>query len=122
MLIPIKEYAEFYGLTVARVRQRCLSDRFLTAKKIGRNWFIDKNEKLVDGRKKNSAVTSISHKSLTATAPVPLDYIPLKEYALKYGRVYKSVQQKAIRSGFKTALKIGNQWFINRLEPYKSLK
>ena len=44
--------------------------------------------------------------------------ITLKEYAEKHGKNRLTVNQKAQRGGFKTAQKIGYQWFIDEDEPY----
>lgn len=43
--------------------------------------------------------------------------ITLKEYALRHDRDPVVMRQKAIRGGFKTARKIGRDWFINENEP-----
>lgn len=44
--------------------------------------------------------------------------ITLKEYAEKHGRSQITVRQKLYRGGFKTAQKIGRQYFIDENEPY----
>lgn len=44
--------------------------------------------------------------------------IPLKEYAEKLGKNPVTAAQKASRGGFRTARKIGCQWFIDENEPY----
>ena len=44
--------------------------------------------------------------------------ITLKEYAERHGRCSATARQKALRGGFKTAQKIGWQWFIDENEPY----
>ena len=44
--------------------------------------------------------------------------ILLSEYAEKHGRALSTTTQKARRGGFRTARKIGNQWFIDADEPY----
>ena len=44
--------------------------------------------------------------------------ITLKEYAERCGRKLVSVRQKMHRGGFKTARKIGRQYFIDEAEPY----
>ena len=48
--------------------------------------------------------------------------ITLKEYALLHKRNPATVRQKAIRGGFKTAEKIGRDWFIDKEEPYSDLR
>lgn len=51
-LISLVEYAKINGISDATARQRAIRGSFKTAKKIGRNWVIDRNEPLVDNRKK----------------------------------------------------------------------
>ncbi|MBU7557796.1 hypothetical protein G9403_10520 [Weissella paramesenteroides] len=53
-LISLKEYAELHSVTADTVRQKVLCGGFKTAKKIGRNWTIDKAEPYVDLRKKET--------------------------------------------------------------------
>ena len=51
--ISLAEYAKLNGRTPATVRQKVLRGGFKTARKIGRNWMIDKNEPYVDERIKS---------------------------------------------------------------------
>jgi excisionase family DNA binding protein len=51
-LISLAEYAELQGVHQDTVRQKILRGN-LKAKKIGRNWVIDKNEPYIDNRKKD---------------------------------------------------------------------
>lgn len=44
--------------------------------------------------------------------------ISLVEYAKKHGRAPATVNQKAARGGFATAVKIGRNWVIDENEPY----
>ena len=44
--------------------------------------------------------------------------IPLKEYAERKGKNHVTTVQKAMRGGFRTARKIGMQWFIDENEPF----
>lgn len=44
--------------------------------------------------------------------------ILLKEYSERHGKNHVVVLQKAERGGFKSAKKIGRQWFIDDREPY----
>lgn len=53
-LISLKEYAELHSVTADTVRKKFLCGGFKTAKKIGRNWTIDKAEPYVDLRKKET--------------------------------------------------------------------
>lgn len=50
-LISLAEWAKINGIDPATARQRALRGAFTTARKIGRNWVIDKNEPLVDHRR-----------------------------------------------------------------------
>jgi len=50
-LISLAEYAALHGVHQDTVRQKILRGN-LMAKKIGRNWVIDKNEPYVDKRRK----------------------------------------------------------------------
>lgn len=52
-LISLTEYAQLNGIDPATARQRALRGSYQTARKIGRNWVIDKNELHVDHRVKN---------------------------------------------------------------------
>lgn len=52
-LISLAEYARLNGIDPATVRQRALRGSYQTARKIGRNWVIDKNEPHVDHRIKS---------------------------------------------------------------------
>ena len=52
--VSLKDYAEMNGVEPATVRQKVLRGGFKTAKKIGRNWVIDKNEPYTDNRKTTS--------------------------------------------------------------------
>lgn len=52
-MIPIAEYARLHCLDPSTVRQKCLRGGWITANKIGRDWFIDPDEPHVDLRKKS---------------------------------------------------------------------
>ena len=49
-LISLAEYARINGIDPATVRQRVNRGAYQSARKIGRNWVIDKNEPHVDHR------------------------------------------------------------------------
>lgn len=49
-LISLVEYAELHGIFPATARQNAKNGKYKTARKIGRNWVIDKNEPNVDRR------------------------------------------------------------------------
>lgn len=51
--ITLKEWAERHGIDPATARQRALRGAFQTARKIGNLWIIDKDEPLVDHRRKD---------------------------------------------------------------------
>ena len=48
--------------------------------------------------------------------------IPLKDYAEHLGKNPQVVYQKAVRGTFRTARKIGRQWFIDENEPYQDAR
>lgn len=48
--VSTTEYAALYGLSPQAVKKRCQRGGFKTARKIGRNWVIDKNEVFTDRR------------------------------------------------------------------------
>lgn len=58
------------------------------------------------------AVTDYNH--------IPL--IPLAEYASMHGKNARTVRQKAESGGFRTAVKIGRNWVIDKNEPYIDLR
>lgn len=49
-LISLAEYARLNGIDPATVRQRASRGAYRTARKIGRNWVIDRSEPHVDHR------------------------------------------------------------------------
>jgi len=49
-LISLPEYAKLHGKEESTVRRKALRGGFKTARKIGRNWLIDKNEPYTDNR------------------------------------------------------------------------
>lgn len=53
ILISLAEYAKLNGIDPSTVRQRAFRGAYQTARKIGRNWVIDKNEPHVDHRVKS---------------------------------------------------------------------
>lgn len=55
-LISLKQWAEAAGISAVTARQRAQRGSFKTAIKIGRDWVIDENEKLVDHRRKADQV------------------------------------------------------------------
>ena len=50
--ITLKEWAEKNGITPDTARQRANRGIFKTARKIGNLWIIDKDEPLIDHRRK----------------------------------------------------------------------
>lgn len=51
--IPLTQWAIEHGIDPSTARQRALRGAFKTARKLGRNWIIDKDEELYDHRKKS---------------------------------------------------------------------
>lgn len=54
MEITLTEYARRHGRALATVRQKAYRGGFKTARRVGRDWFIDEDEPLVDNRRKLS--------------------------------------------------------------------
>ena len=52
-LITLKEWAEINGLESSTARQKAARGSFKTARKIGRQWFIDADEPNSDNRVKS---------------------------------------------------------------------
>ena len=52
-MIRLSEYAKMHGKSGDAMRIKANRGNFNTAKKYGRNWFIDENEPLVDKRYTN---------------------------------------------------------------------
>lgn len=61
-LISLVEWANKNGIDPATARQRAGRGAFETAQKIGRNWVIDSEEKLIDHRKKE--LTTVIYKNV----------------------------------------------------------
>ena len=51
-LISLSDYARLHNVNPATARQKALRGGFKTARKIGRDWVIDKNEPYKDLRRK----------------------------------------------------------------------
>lgn len=51
-LIPLAEYATMHGKAESSARRKAIRGGFKSAKKIGRNWVIDRDEPYTDLRKK----------------------------------------------------------------------
>lgn len=56
-LITLKEYAILHGILPDSARQKANRNGYNTAVKIGRDWFIDKNEPFKDNRFKKGKDT-----------------------------------------------------------------
>lgn len=50
MLIPLVEYAAKHGLQPCAIRRRCRRGTIASAVKVGRDWWIDQDEPLIDYR------------------------------------------------------------------------
>jgi len=59
-LISLAEYAKINGIDPATVRQRVLRGSYQTARKIGRNWVIDRNEPHLDHRLKSDKYSKLN--------------------------------------------------------------
>lgn len=55
-LISLAEYARLNGREASSVRRKAMRGGFKTARKIGRNWVIDKNEPYTDLREKQENI------------------------------------------------------------------
>lgn len=53
-LIPLSEYAKLNNKNIRSIRFKAENNGFKTAVKIYNRWFIDKNEKWIDNRKKGN--------------------------------------------------------------------
>ena len=62
-LISLTEYAKLNGIEESTARQRAARGSYKTARKIGRNWVIDKNEAHVDGRIKSGKYVDFRKKN-----------------------------------------------------------
>ena len=51
MEITLAEYAKRHGRALATVRQKAYRGGFTTAHRVGRDWFIDEAEPMVDNRR-----------------------------------------------------------------------
>jgi len=60
--ITLKEYAKLHGRAHASVRQMALRGSFQTARKEGRDWFIDEEEEYPDNRVKGGEYIGRSQK------------------------------------------------------------
>lgn len=52
-MIFLRDYAKRHGKTPDAMRIKAERGRFKTTKKLGRDWFIDENEPLIDLRTTN---------------------------------------------------------------------
>ncbi len=57
-MISLLEYARMHGKTADAMRIKANRGNFQTAKKFGREWYIDSAEPLIDNRRKNSEKTT----------------------------------------------------------------
>jgi hypothetical protein len=65
-LISLSEYATLHNLSPRTIRQKATAGGFVTAKKIGRNWIIDKNEPYIDKRIKSGKYINARKKNSPA--------------------------------------------------------
>lgn len=52
-LVDLKEYADMHGITRDTVKHNCQRGKYKTARKLGNQWVIDKNEPHIDNRVKS---------------------------------------------------------------------
>lgn len=52
VMIPLKEWANEHGMADSTARQRAARGAFKTARKVGRDWMIDRSEERIDHRYK----------------------------------------------------------------------
>lgn len=52
MMIPLIEYARKHGIDPGNARRKAAKGGFLSAQKVGRDWIIDEQEPVIDGRYK----------------------------------------------------------------------
>lgn len=52
-LVTLKRWAEEHGISPATARQNAGRGKYETAQKLGRDWFIDKDEPNIDRRVKS---------------------------------------------------------------------
>ena len=64
-LISLIEFAEMHGIEGATARQNAARGKYKTARKIGRNWVIDKNEVVTDNRIKSGKYVGTKKKKET---------------------------------------------------------
>lgn len=50
------------------------------------------------------------------------NFISIEEYAKINGKNHTTVRQKCVRGTFKTAIKIGRNWIIDKDEEYSDLR
>ena len=69
-LVRISEYVKLWGGSPEAIKKKCQLDKFTSAVKIGKVWFIDKNEKppedgrIVDGYFRNWRKTGVCSKPI----------------------------------------------------------
>jgi len=56
-LISLTEYAKMHGKNESSVRKKVLRGGFKTARKIGRNWVINRDEPYVDNRYRKNKIS-----------------------------------------------------------------
>ena len=62
-LISISAYALLNNVEPVTVRAKCQRGGYLTARKIGRNWVIDKDEPYSDNRIKNEKYMKLDNRN-----------------------------------------------------------
>lgn len=68
-MIPLKEYAEKLGKNPITAAQKAARGGFISARKIGCQWFIDENEPYGDGRVKHGRYIGYRRPDKRETSP-----------------------------------------------------
>ena len=62
-LISLTEYAKLHGIAPANARLYAKNGKYKTARKIGRNWVIDRDEPHTDNRIKHGKYIGVRNKN-----------------------------------------------------------
>ena len=101
--ITLSEACDILGCEVTLIKRKCIAGKYISAKKVGNMWFVDKRE-----LKGNLKPTDIE----------PFDYIPIKEFAKQHNLKTRTISTN-IKSGLITNAKMfGKNWFIHKDEIY----
>ena len=97
--IQYKEYADIYHIPYKLITDDLRNGKYKTAVFTHGHWYLDKNEQPVTPSEDDTT------------------YIPLIEYADRYG-VRRDKMRMDVHKGFySTAIKVGGRWYIDENEP-----